>query len=213
MDAEFWHERWANNEIGFHGSEVHPLFKSLFSRLNLDANSRVFVPLCGKTLDIGWLLSQGHRVVGVELSDVAIEQLFSDLELKPEVKVVGDLIHYSAESLDVWAGDFFALTAEILGEVDAIYDRAALVALPEEMRIQYVQHLMGIANKASQLLITFDYDQSQMPGPPFCVGEDEVQRHYGSDYGLTLLESVDVSGGLKGQATANENVWLLEREG
>jgi thiopurine S-methyltransferase len=79
MDANFWHQRWGKNEISFHEGEANAMLVDKFQVLSLPKNSRVFVPLCGKTRDIAWLLSQGHRVVGVELSKVAIEQLFTDL--------------------------------------------------------------------------------------------------------------------------------------
>jgi len=96
-----------------------------------------------------------------------------------------------------------------LGSIDAIYDRAALVALPQEMRIRYTAHLTEITDKAPQLLITFEYDQSAMEGPPFSVSNEEVNELYGASYDLTLIASVDVPGGLKGRCPAKENAWVL----
>ncbi len=149
-------------------------------------------------------------MVGVELSVLAIDQLFAELDIVPEVTEYEELLHYRAPNLDVFVGDVFLLSEGLLGPVDAIYDRAALVALPQALREQYSQHLMKITNHAPQLLISFDYDQSLMPGPPFCVDEAEVRRYYDAGYQLRLLESAEVSGGLKGVCPARELVILLE---
>jgi thiopurine S-methyltransferase len=210
MDVNFWHQKWALNEIAFHQSEANPLLVKYFNELSLAKGSRVFLPLCGKTLDISWLLANGYRVVGAELSKIAIEQLFSQLAVEPEISSVGELEHYRAKNIDLFVGDLFDLSGTMLGPVDAIYDRAALVALPEAMRDRYTAHLTEMTNKAPQLLITFEYDQSAMEGPPFSVSNEEVKRHYGHRYDLTLLTSTDVPGGLKGKCAAKENVWLLQ---
>lgn len=210
MDPEFWHNKWHTNEIGFHMSEANPMLLAHFQRLQLQPGQRVFVPLCGKTLDIAWLLDQGFRVVGVELSILAIDQLFSNLGIRPEVTEYEELIHYRAPNLDVFIGDIFLVSPELLGVVDAVYDRAALVALPADMRAQYTQHVLSITATAPQLLITFDYDQACLPGPPFCVDEAEVDRHYGAAYQIQLLESAAVPGNLKGVCPAQELVMLLQ---
>ncbi len=212
MDARFWHERWEQNNTFWHQSEVNPLLAAHFKKLSVLKGGRVFLPLCGKTLDIPWLLSQGHRVVGAELSKIAIGQLFETLGAKPKITALGKLDHYSAKNLDIFVGDIFDLSKKALGPVDAIYDRAALVALPLKMRERYTAHLMKITNKAPQLLISFEYDQSLMDGPPFSVNNDEVKRHYEESYHLTLLSSKDVPGGLKGICPAKENAWLLAHE-
>ncbi len=210
MDANFWHERWKTNNIGFHEGAANALLVKYFKQLSLAKGSRVFLPLCGKTLDIPWLLSNGYRVVGAELSEIAIEQLFTELGVQPKISEVGEMDRYSAKNIDIFVGDIFNLSREVLGSVDAIYDRAALVALPEEMRQRYSAHLMQITNKAPQLLICFEYDQSLMEGPPFSVSNDEVNRHYRGSYDLTLLANIDMPGGLKGKCAAKENVWLLK---
>jgi thiopurine S-methyltransferase len=209
MDPSFWHQRWEKNEIAFHESKANPLLVTHFHELSLAKGRRIFVPLCGKTLDISWLLSNGCRVAGAELSQLAIEQLFMDLGVQPEISAVGEVEQWSAKNLDIFVGDIFALSKTMLGPVDAIYDRAALVAFPEEMRNRYAAHLMEITGKAQQLLICYDYDQSMMEGPPFSISNEEVKRHYTGHYDLTLIASTDVPGGLKGRCPAKENVWLL----
>ena len=132
MEENFWHAKWENNQIGFHEAKPNPILIKYFHQLDLKDDSRIFVPLCGKTHDIQWILSQGHKVVGVELSDLAITQLFTSLGMKPEIKKTSNLKHYQAKNIDIFVGNFFDLTQSALGKVDAIYDRAALVALPEE---------------------------------------------------------------------------------
>lgn len=210
MDKDFWHQRWERNEIGFHRSEANPLLVKYFDKLSQPKGSRIFVPLCGKSLDIPWLLSKGYHIAGAELSNMAIEQLFAELGVTPEISRDGELDHYSAKNIDLYVGDIFDLSNQMLGPVDAIYDRAALVALPEAMRNRYVAHLTEITKTAPQLLICYEYDQGLMEGPPFSVSNEEVNQKYRDIYDLTLLESANVPGGLKGIVTARENVWLLK---
>jgi thiopurine S-methyltransferase len=212
MDPSFWHDRWAANEIGFHQSEVNRHLAEHLTKLPLPTGARVFVPLCGKTLDIAWLLSQGFRVVAAELSRMAIEQLFVGLGCTPRISGGGKLEQFSFDEVDVYVGNIFDLSIDILGHVDAIYDRAALVALPPEMRARYAQHLMSITGRAPQLLISFEYDQSVMEGPPFSVTGEEIRRHYAADYQITPLATAEVPGGLKGRCPASESVFLLQRK-
>jgi thiopurine S-methyltransferase len=211
MEASFWQSKWERNEIGFHNAEAHPLLVAHFGALALAAGSRVFVPLCGKTRDIHWLLANGHRVAGAELSRLAVEQLFAELGVTPAVTEAGAMHRYGADGIDIFAGDIFALSGEMLGPVDAVYDRAALVALPPGMRSRYAAHLARITGRAPQLLISFDYDQSLLDGPPFSVAGDEIARHYDAAYDIRQLARVAVDGGLKGKCPADETVWLLKK--
>jgi thiopurine S-methyltransferase len=209
MEKAFWLDKWQRNEIGFHNPEAHPLLVKHFPKLGLGQGARLFLPLCGKTLDIGWLLGQGFRVVGAELSEMAVVQLFEQLGVAPEISEHGVLKRYRAQDIDIYVGDIFHLQQDLLGEVDGIYDRAALVALPEPMRREYAKHLQRLTRNTQQLLITFDYDQTQLPGPPFCVSDGEVAQLYGDHYQLTLIDAVEVPGRLKGRCEALEKVWLL----
>lgn len=212
METEFWEQLWAKNEIGFHESKPNTLLVKYFEKLNLQAGSRVFLPLCGKTLDIAWLLSQGVHVLGAELSETAVQQLFGDLGVEPTT-TGGSLTRYTAQNIDIFVGDIFELSSKELGEVDAIYDRAALVALPESTRSQYTQHLMEVSKSAIQLLITFDYDQREMDGPPFSINADKVHHYYSNTYSITPLDSKTVPGKLKGVCEAEEQIWLLGKKG
>lgn len=209
MDADFWRNRWAINKIVFHEKDGNKLLARHFDVIEMPQGARYFVPLCGKTGDIARLLGKGYRVVGIELAETAIQQLFQELDVTPEISEVGALKLYNAPNLDVFVGDFFELTAEVLGTVDAVYDRAALVALPVEMRPRYSAHLTTITQRAKQMLITFEYDQNDMDGPPFDVDENEVRAHYADAYEIELIRRIDIPGGLKGLVKANETVWLL----
>src|SRR5215475_11305568 len=123
MDTSFWRQKWEKAETAFHESEVNPLLLKNFQALSLAKGSRVFIPLCGKTLDISWLLSGGFRVVGAELSKLAVEQLFTGLGIRPEISRVDEIDHYHAENIDIFAGDIFDLSRKKIGPVDAVYDR------------------------------------------------------------------------------------------
>ncbi|QOY55262.1 thiopurine S-methyltransferase [Candidatus Sulfurimonas marisnigri] len=209
MQADYWHNLWETNEIGFHQGDTNPFLLEFFSQLKLKSNSRVFIPLCGKTLDISWMLKEGYRVVGVELNESAVKELFRTLSVEPKLKEIGSLTLYSAKDIDIFVGDIFNLNKEILGSVDAIYDRAALVALPKEMRIEYTSHLMDITSSAPQFLINFEYEQRLKEGPPFSISKTEVQNHYSKFYDIKLLKSFKIEGGGFAKINAYENIWLL----
>ena len=211
MDADFWHNRWQTNQTGWHERDVNPLLITHFPSLHMPPGGRVFVPLCGKSLDLGWLLSRGYAVAGAELSELAVTQLFAELGIEPRISEVGKHRLFRGEKIDIFVGDLFDLSDEILGHVDAVYDRAALVALPEAMRVQYTAHLKSITALAPQLVIGYEYDQTVVPGPPFSVTPDELHRHYGNSYTLTPLARVELPNGLKGKCPATEHVWRLEK--
>lgn len=209
MQPSFWHERWESNDIGFHEEQPHSLIVAHFSKLELPVNSRIFVPLCGKSVDIAWLLSQGMQVVGIELNESAVQQLFKELGVTPEVTQTGALKKYSTPKLDVYVGSIFDLSKQELGLVSAIYDRAALVALPEDMREQYVSHMLEITANVPQLLITFEYDQSLVSGPPFAIHQALVERYYGRTYTLNMQQSIPYAP-FKKDIEAAECAWLLK---
>ncbi|TWC29457.1 thiopurine S-methyltransferase [Pseudomonas sp. SJZ079] len=195
MRAEFWQARWARNEIGFHAHEVNPYLQRYWPDLALPSGTRVLVPLCGKSLDMAWLAAQGCRVVGVELAQKAVEDFFSVHELQAQISQDGAFKVYRAGSLEIYCGDFFALTAQQLGDCQAFYDRAALIALPAEMRARYVAHLRELLAPGCQgLLVTLDYPQAEMQGPPFALDEAEVQGLFESGWQMRLMEARDVLG-------------------
>ncbi|MFG1242777.1 thiopurine S-methyltransferase [Xanthobacter sp. V7C-4] len=212
MEPDFWHARWQTKQIqGFHEGKANAFLVKHFPRLPLASGARVFVPLCGKTRDIAWLLGEGFRVAGAELSRIAVEELFAELGVVPEVTTQSAHTRFSAPGLDIFQGDIFALTPDTLGPVDAVWDRAALVALPKDMRARYAPHLVALTDTAPQLLVCFEYDQSLLAGPPFSVPPEETRTLYGADYVVAAVDTAPVPGGLKGQCEAVEHVWLLER--
>ncbi len=209
MKPEFWHRKWESKQIGFHEPAGNALLIKWFDELKLNSDQRVFVPLCGKTLDIACFLSQGCRVAGAELSEIAIQELFDDLKISPVVTEIGALKTYSGPNIDIFVGDFFQLTGEMLGEVEVVYDRAALVAMPDSMRRGYCEQLTKVTNRAPQLLISFEYDQELMNGPPFSVTGDEITSLYGEVYQVKCLESVEIPRGFKTLNSAQERIWIL----
>lgn len=208
MDADFWHWIWERNLIGFHQAEANGFLVRHLPDMGIASGGMVFVPLCGKTRDIGWLLGQGYQVVAAELSQLAVDQLFQELGVSAMVSEVGDLLCHTAPGLRVFVGDLFRLSAEMLGPVALIYDRAALFALPEPLRWQYAAHLVAITGAAPQLLISLVYDQSQMRGPPFSVNDAEVASLYGASYAIQLLER-RARPGRDGGVDFEDVVWRL----
>jgi len=188
MQAEFWHERWQKNEISFHQADVHPGLRTHFPSLGIAPGSEVLVPLCGKSLDMRWLADAGYRVLGVELSELAIRAFFEEAKLTPRETHDGRFGIFEQGPFRLLRGDFFALTATDLTRVRGVYDRAALVALPPAMRRQYAAALTRrLPVAAAMLLVTFDYAQEKMPGPPHAVPLDEVRALYEADFGLEVL--------------------------
>lgn len=207
MQHEFWHEKWFNNQIGFHQSEVNKILQKYWATLNISAPATVFVPFCGKSLDVVWFLSQGYGVVGAELSELALDELQQSIatelgiQLKkrlptaqekqamPGMTAIYELPKQAQQKQTIrfYAGDFFDLQADWLPQIDAVYDRAAIVALPETMRPQYTKQLSQVTHQAPQLILTLQYDQEKMSGPPFSVTYEEIQRLYQSSYDVIHL--------------------------
>ncbi|MBV4454593.1 MULTISPECIES: thiopurine S-methyltransferase [Pseudomonas] len=195
MEPEFWRERWARDQIGFHLPEVNPYLQRHWPQLALTEGAQVLVPLCGKSLDLMWLASHGLRVLGVELSQQAVEAFFNEQNLTPRITERGAFKVYQAALIEVWCGDFFAMGAESLADCAALYDRAALIALPPLMRARYAEHLNRLLRPGCQgLLVTLDYDQTQKAGPPFAVMDDEVKVLFGSHWRSDVLEEQDILG-------------------
>lgn len=194
MHEEFWQARWARNEIGFHRSDVNPLLPRHWPALGLAPGSEVLVPLCGKSLDMLWLAAQGHPVLGIELAEKAVRDFFVEQGLIAEVSDDGRLRRYQAAGIALLQGDFFAVNAQQAAGCRGYYDRAALIALPPEMRRRYVAHLSALLPAGCVgLLATLDYPQEQRQGPPFAVSDAEVRELYGDEGWLVeLLEDEDV---------------------
>jgi thiopurine S-methyltransferase len=192
MEPDFWRSRWGAGQIGFHeGKPNEHLVKHLAA---LGKSRRVLVALCGKAEDLAFLAAQGHDVVGVELVESAVRAFFDERKVTPEVTKHGPFTRYTAANITVLAGDFFATTKELLGPVDALYDRAAVIALPEPMRGRYVKHLRALLPAgAPGIIITVEYPQEKLEGPPFSVPEAELRAHY-AGLSLELVDQVAAQG-------------------
>lgn len=193
MDSDFWHERWRQNQIGFHQQEINAHLQAFWPDLKLPAGSRVFVPLCGKSRDLLWLRAQEQEVLGVEVSPIAVRDFFDENQLQPEILLKEQYERWEEDKLVILCCDFFELDAEDLKDISAVYDRASLVALPLEMRARYARHLAQILPPTAQLLlVSMEYEQEEMQGPPFSVHEDEIQELFGSNFQISRLYSHDM---------------------
>ncbi|MCF7983879.1 MAG: thiopurine S-methyltransferase [Thiohalocapsa sp.] len=193
MKPEFWQQRWQRGEIGWHAEEFNRHLTEHWSRLGAPAGGRVLVPLCGKSLDMLWLAGRGHRVLGVELSDIAAAAFFEDNGLSPAVTDEPPFRRYRVDELEILAGDFFDLDSSQAQGISAVYDRAALIALPPQMRPAYAERLAALLPaQVPSLLITLDYVQSQMQGPPFAVSRDEVAELFGTAFEIETIADVDI---------------------
>lgn len=215
MQKEFWLERWQREETGFHEGVANTYLTQFWHELHLAYGSGVFVPLCGKSVDMQWLREQGHPVVGVELSEIAAQAFFRENDYTPKHSSDDRFEYYAANDIHIKCGDFFDLRPADLAGVKAVYDRAAMVALPPEMRRQYAQHLLNILPAQAQiLLVAFDYHQAEMQGPPFALSSAEVQALYRQHADIRLLAQVDVLAQnprfqKRGLSRLQESIYLL----
>lgn len=217
MQHAFWLERWQQNQIGFHNADINQHLQQNWSSLELPSNCEVFVPLCGKTKDLLWLRQQGHYVIAVELSLIAVEAFFTENKLPVKKTQVGEFKLFETDGIQIYCGDFFKLSSDILRGVQAVYDRAALVALPIEMRVQYAAKMQDLLFGSSQiLLVAFDYPQHEMQGPPFSVDNTEIISLFGC-CNVKHLYSEDISDKephfkTKGLSLIHEEVYVLTLE-
>ena len=220
MNSEFWQQRWQEGRIGFHKSDVNPELIKYFSNLALPIGSRVLVPLCGKSVDMVWLAHAGYNVVGVELVETAVQAFFAEQKVIPTIaeftsatdnailkRYQGQL---AGQTITLWAADIFALSATDIGEINAVYDRAALIALPATMRADYSAQIVKLSNHAPQLLITLNYDQSKKDGPPFPINHEQLHQYYSADYKIVELASNSSTLNAASEILVTEHVWLLK---
>lgn len=217
MEETFWQARWAQGQIGFHLQEVNPYLQQHWPSLSIAPGSQVLVPLCGKSLDMAWLAGQGLRVLGVELAERAVEDFFAEQGLQPEVEQQGVLRLYRAAGVEIYCGDFFNVQAEHVAGCTALYDRAALIALPETMRARYVEHLAAILpGNCRGLLVSLEYAQEEMSGPPFSVSQAEIDARLSPYWQIELLARHDVLNEnwrflQRGLSSLHESIYRLQR--
>lgn len=218
MEPNFWLERWDKGETGWHRDDVHPELTSHWPALGLPPRSRVLVPLCGASLDMAWLAGQGHEVIGVELSQSALEQFLARHRVRHIVMDETGFRTFMGGRYQLWCGDFFALPADVFASADAVYDRASLFALPPDMRKRYAATLDERLKPGTKiLLISHTYDAAEMKGPPFSVPDDEVHALFQDRFDITQIKSTDVlasNDGLRrrGLTALTETIYLLTRK-
>ncbi|TVR17400.1 MAG: thiopurine S-methyltransferase [Balneolaceae bacterium] len=196
MELSYWQSRWENGKTGFHMQGGYPGLRTHWNRLPLPQGPHVFVPLCGKTEDMIWLSSQAARVTGVEISHKAVMEFFHENGIEPQMSSFAGFTIYKSQNIEIWCGDFQKFPVHKINPVDLIYDKAALVALPERMRADYCRKIKEFCRLNTAILLHhFDYDQKEMPGPPFSISTREVQNLFGSGCAITQLEknSLDIA--------------------
>lgn len=219
MQPDFWHERWRTRQIGFHRSYAHPMLERWWPTLVVPAGAAVYVPLCGKSLDLSWLAGRGHPVVGSELSPVAIGEFYAEAGLAPETTPLAAHRRHAVGPYTIIEGDALVLGPSDTGPLRAAYDRAALVALPPELRVRHARTLAALLPAgAPLLLVSFEYDQSRVDGPPFSVPAAEVHALFDPAFEVDELERVEVIGESPryveaGLTSLHEVAWRLTRRG
>ena len=218
MNPEFWQARWKEKRIGFNQPKVNPLLIKYFSDLQMAIGSRIFIPLCGKSIDMIWLANQGFDMVGVELVESAVQEFFTENNISYTIKAhdkssnikcyQGQL---SGQTIALWVADIFMLRTNDVGRVDAVYDRAALIAMPEELRLQYSQQVIDLSQNAPQLLLTLNYDQNERAGPPFSISHEQIQQYYSAHYQIQELEGESSTLNAAPEMAVTEHVWLLNQ--
>jgi len=187
-----WISRWESNRIGWHAEQVNRHLNRYLDRFELSFGESVFVPLCGKTNDMQFLLEKNIKVIGVEMSNIAIEQFFSENNLDYSVSKIGQFVLYEGDGIILYCGDFFDLDSKHLENVKAIYDRASLIALDEDLRQKYAKHLSDIIEvDARILLLTLNYPQHQRSGPPFAVSKEEVKQLFNGSFDIQELYCIE----------------------
>ncbi|MDX1304529.1 thiopurine S-methyltransferase [Photobacterium sp.] len=212
MNAEFWHSRWAENRIGFHLNDTNPALTEHWHAVKPTRDDRVLVPMCGKSVDLIWLAQRHNNVIGIELSDIAVKAFFAEQLYTPMVSGVGAETVYEFDEITIHCGDFFSARVE---PVDVVYDRAALIAMPQNMRQMYAERLLALLKESGRiLLVTLDYLQVQLDGPPFSVSKEEVENLF-KDCRVTQIARNDADEShprrQRGLTRFAEEIWLIEK--
>lgn len=217
MERDFWLNKWQSGEIGFHQNKVMPLLQKYWPELETNAPAKVLVPLAGKTLDILWFAEQNYEVYAIELSEIAIQQFFDEHGLSPETEKNDQFTVYKSGNINFICGDIFTLKPGFFHQFQACYDRAALIALPDDMRNSYVKHVYNnLPTACKTLLLTIDYKQSEMQGPPFAVGDQAIDEMFADTYAIKTLDHRDILANEpkfkeRGLTSMFTNVYLLNK--
>lgn len=217
MQADFWHQRWQAGKIGFHKHEYNTQMMRFIDLLGIEQGDHILVPLCGKSLDMIWLREQNFRVTGIEISQLAVDGFFAENNMEHVISKHEWGLMYQADGINILCADFFDIHSADLPQIDAVYDRASLIALPQDMRPDYVAHLTTLMPDTTRsLLITLDYPQQEMDGPPFSVSEADVRQLFGQQFIIEPIIAEDCLANeprflAKGLSRLEERVFLLIR--
>lgn len=218
LDHTYWHKRWQDGETGWHQTDVSPSLRAHWPVLGLAGKERVLVPFCGKSLDMRWLAEQGHEVLGVEFSRLPIEQFFAEQQWQPTITQQKDGLHYRAGRIEIIEADLFQVDRATLAGCQAVYDRGALIAQPQEQRARYLDHIYAaLPTGCRGLLLTVDYMQSEMAGPPFAVTAAELETHL-AEWQVERLQREDILAASprfvqQGVSHLHADAWLLTKLG
>jgi thiopurine S-methyltransferase len=192
-DNHLWLQSWRDEQTDFHQEKVNPLLIRFWPKLKLTPGCKIFVPLCGKSLDMIWLANQGHNVIGVELSPIAVQAFFQENGLKPVKQTKGKFTLWKHGRISILCGDYFSLTRGDLGNIDTVYDRASLTALPEQTRKQYVAQLKSILPRTAEIFLLTTEDAEEGETLQHAIGvDDEINALYSKEFDIDLahVESV-----------------------
>jgi thiopurine S-methyltransferase len=188
MELSYWQSRWQKGNTGWHMDTVYPPLPHLWNQIGMNSDTRVLVPLCGKSLDLLWLTDHCDTVTGVDISPKALQHVMQ----KHSESFIKDTSHgftiYRSDSLVLWEGDFAKLPSDQIPPQNLIYDKASIIALPPEKRQRHAEKMIELSSFNTQILIQiFEYDQNEMNGPPFSVEEQELKRLFGNQFKLKCL--------------------------
>ncbi|SHE87928.1 thiopurine S-methyltransferase [Modicisalibacter ilicicola DSM 19980] len=207
--ANEWIERWREGRIAFHLPETHPQLERHWSALDIPPGDKVLVPLCGKSLDMRWLADRGHPVLGIEFASEAIEQFVAEGDGEVSRYRQGYFDVWRQGSVEIWCGDFFHLHIDNTREIQAFYDRAALIALQHPARQRYAFHLAQLLPPGAKgLMITITRSILPEKGPPYNVEPEEVRQLFTPNFELELLDVLPAD-----DRGFSEHVWSLVRRG
>ncbi|MDZ7717375.1 MAG: thiopurine S-methyltransferase [Balneolaceae bacterium] len=194
MELSYWRSKWRKGKIGFHMENGYPGLEKHWKSIGLKDNATVLVPLCGKSKDLLWLSEHCRRVIGAEISKIAVEQFFKENSLDAEQTTFADFTIYRSSNIEIWNGDFFKLPRHKLPSIDLVYDKAALIALPPDKRKQYAYKIIELCNQNTRILMhQFEYRQDEMNGPPFSVSIEEVNQLFGGQFELKILDRQELN--------------------
>lgn len=189
MELSYWQSKWRKGHIGFHMKNGHPGLAKYWDSVSFDSNPVALVPLCGKSKDLLFLSDHCEKVIGVEISEIAIQEFLSENNFTSKKKTFADFTIYQTKNIEIWQGDFFKLPSHKISSPGLIYDRAALVALPPKMREVYAEKIIELASPHTKIFLQiFEYPQHEMNGPPFSVSVKEVEKFFGKKFSIQILE-------------------------